>query len=142
MMTAAIVYRSRTGTTRRFAEAIAAHLRTRGVDVVAQSVGDADPRALGAMDFVLLGCWTNGLFVLLQHPDQPWIDFVREIPELRRPHVGLFTTYTLLTGSMFGKMRAALAGKAGPISLELKSRDGTLSAAHRDALDAFVDARR
>jgi hypothetical protein len=94
------------------------------------------------VDLVLLGCWTNGLFVLLQHPDQPWIDFVREIPELPRPHVGLFTTYTLLTGSMFGKMRAALAGKAGPISLELKSRDGTLSTANRNALDAFVDAPR
>jgi flavodoxin len=142
MKTAAVVYRSRTGTTRRFAEEIGAHLRSRGIQVVVASVGDADPRELATVDFVLLGCWTNGLFVVLQHPDQPWIDFVGEIPVLDGPRVGLFTTYKLLAGSMFAKMRAALAaatGTAGPISLELKSRDGTLSAAARTALDGFID---
>lgn len=139
MRTAAIVYRSRTGTTRRFAEAIGAHLRTRDVEAIVQSVGDADPRALAQVDFVLLGCWTNGLFVVLQHPDQPWIDFVREVPPLDAHKVGLFTTYRLLSGSMFGKMRDTLAGGAGEVSLELKSRDGSLSDEHRRALDRFVD---
>jgi flavodoxin len=138
MRTAAIVYRSRTGTTRRFAEEIGGHLRSRGIQVVVASVGDADPRELATVDFVLLGCWTNGLMVLLQHPDQPWIDFVREIPDLQGPRVGLFATYKLLTGSMFPKMRAELADVAGPIRLELKSRDGSLSAANREALDSFV----
>jgi flavodoxin len=138
MRTAAVVYRSRTGTTRRLAEAIAAHLRTRDLQVVVQSVGDADPRALEAVDFVLLGCWTNGLFVVLQHPDQPWIDFVREIPALRGPRVGLFTTYRLLAGSMFARMRAELTDRAPAVDLELKSRDGRLSDEHRRALDRFV----
>jgi hypothetical protein len=98
--------------------------------------------ALAAADIVLLGCWTNGLFVVMQHPDQPWIDFVREIPALDGPRVGLFTTYRLLTGSMFAKMREALAGTAGVISVELKSRNGALSAANRAALDRFVDGTR
>ncbi len=138
MRTAAIVYRSRTGTTRRFAEEIGAHLRTRGMQVVVASVGDADPAALAEADVVLLGCWTNGLFVVLQHPDQPWIDFVRAIPELRGPRVGLFATYRLLTGSMFGKMRAELSGRTGPIELELKSRDGNLSEDQRRALDRIA----
>jgi flavodoxin len=138
MRTAAIVYRSRTGTTRRFAEEIGAHLRTRGIQVVVASVGDADPRALADADIVLLGCWTNGLMVLLQHPDQPWISFAREIPELAGPKVGLFATYKLLTGSMFARMRAELAGRVGSIEIELKSRDGSLSAAQRDALDRFT----
>jgi len=142
MRTAAVVYRSRTGRTRRFAEEIGAHLRTRGFQVVVASVGDADPMALAAADVVLLGCWTNGLFVVMQHPDQPWIDFVREIPTLDGPRVGLFTTYRLLTGSMFAKMREALAGAAGEISVELKSRDGALSAANRAALDRFVEGSR
>ncbi len=138
MRTAAVVYRSRTGTTRQLAEEIGAHLRSRGIQVVVASVGDADPRELATVDLVLLGCWTNGLMVVLQHPDQPWIDFVREIPPLAGPRVGLFVTYRILTGSMFRRMRDELAGKAGPISLELKSRSGTLSAAGREALDRFV----
>jgi len=138
MNTAAIVYRSRTGTTQRYAEQIGAHLRTKGIQVVVGSVGDLDPRELAKVDFVLLGCWTNGLMVILQHPDQPWIAFAREIPALGSARVALFTTYTMRTGSMFRKMRAELGQAADVSSLELKSRDGSLSAADRAALDAFV----
>ncbi len=138
MRTAAVVYRSRTGTTRRFAEEIGAHLRTRGIQAVVASVGEADAGELAAADFVLLGCWTNGLYVVMQHPDQPWLDFVGEIPPLAGPRVALFTTYRFRTGSMFPKMRAALAGKVGDVALELKSRDGRLTDDGRLALDRFV----
>jgi len=138
MRTAAIVYRSRTGTTRRLAEEIGAHLRTQGIQSVVTSVGEAEPGELAAFDFLLLGCWTNGLFVVMQHPDQPWIDFVRAIPALDGPRVGIFTTYRLLTGSMFAKMRTELAGTTADISLELKSRDGRLTDDGRLALDRFV----
>jgi flavodoxin len=135
--TAAVVYRSRTGTTRRFAEEIAAHLRTRGIQSVVASVGEADPGELATVDFLLLGCWTNGLFVVMQHPDQPWIDFVHEIPPFAGPRLGLFTTYRLLAGSMFAKMRAELAG-APDVGVELKSRNGSLTAEHRRELDRLV----
>jgi flavodoxin len=138
MRTAAIVYSSRTGTTRRFAEEIGAHLRARGIQVVVASVVDADPRELATVDFVLLGCWTNGLMVALQHPDQPWISFVREMPPLDGPRVGLFATYKVLAGSMFARMRAELAERASPVLVELKSRNGRLSDANREALDRFV----
>jgi flavodoxin len=135
---AAIIYRSRTGTTRRFAEEIGAHLKTRGVETSVSSIGDCDPENLGEMDIVLLGCWTNGLFVIHQHPDQPWLDFVRDVPALPGARVGLFTTYRLATGSMFAKMRTPLAGKAPSVGLELKSRDGHLSDEQRRALDRFL----
>ena len=139
MTTAIVVYRSATGTTRRLAESIAAVLRDRGVEVDVASVGDADPAEVARADLVLLGCWTSGLLVVAQHPDQPWLDFVRELPPVRG-RVGLFTTYKLATGSMFARMRAALAGKTDRIGLELKSRDGRLSQADRAAVDGFLRA--
>ena len=138
MATAAIVYRSATGTTRRLAEEIGTHLASRGVATTVQSVGDADPASLAGADIVLLGCWTSGLFVVAQHPDEPWLAFVRDLPRLDRARVGLFTTYKLATGSMFARMRAALAGKADRLDLELKSRGGHLSDAGRQALDRFL----
>ena len=138
MTTATIVHRSAKGTTRRLAEAIGAHLESRGVEVSVQSVGDCDPASLAGVDVVLLGCWTSGLFLVGQHPDGPWTAFVRDVPSLDGARVGLFTTYKLATGSMFGRMRAALAGKADRIDLELKSRDGRLSDAGRRALDRLV----
>jgi hypothetical protein len=105
-----------------------------------RSVGEADPASLAGADLVLLGCWTSGLFVIAQHPDEPWLAFVRDMPALGGARVGLFTTYKLATGSMFARMRAALGAKTSGIELELKSRDGHLSEAGRQALDRFVEA--
>ena len=82
MPTAAVVYRSATGTTRRLAEEIGVDLESRGITATVQSVGDADPASLAGVDLVLLGCWTSGLFVVAQHPDEPWMAFVRELPAL------------------------------------------------------------
>ena len=138
MTTAAVVYRSATGTTRRLAEEIGAYLESRGAEVTVQSVGDCDPASVSSVDLVLLGCWTSGLFVVAQHPDEPWLAFVRELPAMGQARVGLFTTYKLATGSMFSRMRAALAGKADGIEFELKSRNGHLSNAGRVALDRFL----
>lgn len=140
MSTAAIVYRSATGTTRRLAEEIGSHLESRGIATTVQSVGDCDPASLARFDIVLLGCWTSGLFVIRQHPDLPWTSFVHDVPSLGDAKVGLFTTYRIATGSMFSRMRAALATRTGRIGLEIKSRDGHLADAGRLALDRFVGA--
>ena len=74
MKRAVVVYRSRTGTTRRLAEEIGAFLATRDVEPRVVSVGECDVQALADADYVLLGCWTSGLMVVAQHPDQPWIE--------------------------------------------------------------------
>jgi flavodoxin len=138
--TAVIVYRSATGTTRRFAEEIGAYIESRGVEVAVQSVGECDPTTASSADIVLLGCWTSGLLVVGQHPDEPWLAFVRELPALGRARVGLFTTYKLATGSMFRRMRSALGAKAGEVGLELRSRDGHLTPDGRAALGRLVAA--
>jgi flavodoxin len=137
---AIVVYRSHSGVTRRYGEAITAYLGTRGLDAQVVSVGECDMASLAGTDYLLLGCWTSGLFVVRQHPDEPWLAFVRDMPTLAgpRPKVALFTTYKLRTGSQFPKMRAALAGKTTPPELELQSRDGRLSAADETALDRFL----
>jgi flavodoxin len=136
--TAAIVYRSATGTTRGLAEEIGAHLASRGLDVAVNSVGECDPTSLAGADIVLLGCWTSGYLVVGQHPDEPWLAFVRDLPALGGSRVGLFTTYKLATGSMFRRMRAALGSRVGPVDLELKSRDRHLSHEGRAALDRLI----
>ena len=102
------------------------------------SVGECDVARLATVDYLLTGCWTNGFFVVLQHPDEPWLAFVRDLPSITHARVGLFTTYQLLTGSMFARMRTALAGKAPAPSLELKSRSSRLSDGDREALGRFV----
>ena len=138
MKKAVVVYRSHSGVTRRYGEEIGAALTKRGVQVEITSVGDCDFAALAEADYLLMGCWTSGMFVILQHPDEPWMAFVRDMPETKRPRVGLFTTYKLATGSQFPKMRAALAGKTNDPLLELKSRNGHLATADEKTLEGFL----
>ena len=138
MKKAVVVYRSHSGVTRGYGEEIGAYLAGKGIDVEVASVGEADFGSVGAADYLLLGCWTSGLFVIRQHPDEPWLAFVRDMPAAPGPRVALFTTYKLATGSQFAKMRAALAGKTAEPALELKSRNGHLSDSDRAALDRFV----
>ena len=138
MKQAIVVYRSHSGVTRRYGEEIAAFLPARGIAARVVSVGECDLESLADADYLLLGCWTSGLFVILQHPDEPWLAFVREMPATPQPKVALFTTYQLRTGSQFPKMRAALAGKTASPQLELKSRNGHLSAADERSLEQFL----
>ena len=138
MARAIVVYRSHSGVTRRYGEGIAAFLELKGVSTTVASVGECDMEALQNAEFLFLGCWTSGLFVVRQHPDEPWLAFVRDMPETKRPRVALFTTYKLATGSQFPKMRAALAGRTNAPELELKSRDAHLSSAHEQALEKFL----
>jgi flavodoxin len=138
---AVVVYRSHSGVTRRYGEEIAAALARRGIQASVISVGDCDFATLAEADYLLLGCWTSGLFFVLQHPDEPWLAFVRDMPEVRGARVGLFTTYKLVTGSQFPRMRAALEGKTNPAELELKSRNGHLSTADERALENFISRR-
>jgi flavodoxin len=135
---AVVVYRSHSGVTRRYGEAIAAFLTARGVESQVVSVGECDMATLAGADYLLLGCWTSGLFVVRQRPDEPWLAFVREMPATPQPKVALFTTYQLRTGSQFPKMRAALVGKTAAPQLELKSRGGRLSAEDERGLERFI----
>jgi flavodoxin len=138
MKKAIVVYRSHSGVTRGYGEEIGAALGKRGLSVSVTSVGECDFATLADADYLFLGCWTSGLFVVLQHPDEPWQAFVRDMPETMVPRVALFTTYKLATGSQFSKMRAALAGKTRAPELQLKSRNGHLSAADEQAMDKFL----
>lgn len=150
MSSAVVVYRSRTGTTRRMAEEIAAHLRAKGLETRLGSVGEIEPASLAQADVVLLGCWTSGLLLIGQHPDVPWTDFARDVPDLAGRKVALFATYRFRTGSMFRRMRSALRGvdaAPGPDPApgldpaevpELASRDGRLDDRARRILDGLL----
>jgi hypothetical protein len=138
MPTAAVVYLSATFTTAGLADEIAGHLRSRGIETLVASIDDVDPAVLADVDYLLLGAWTHGWFVVRQHPDAPWVAFARSLPRLERPAVGLFTTYRLRTGSMFRRMRDALGGSGARVTLELEQRGPHLDDGLRAALDRWL----
>lgn len=139
MPTAAIVYCSATFTTAGMADDIAAHLDSRGIETRVASFDDVDTAGLGEVDYLFLGAWTHGWFVVNQHPEATWVEWTRELPTLAGPKTALFTTYKLRTGSMFPRMRKALADKSPNIGLELKAKGPRLTDEGRRALDAFIE---
>ena len=76
---------------------------------------------------------------MLQHPEKAWVDFAAKLPSMPDVKVALFTTYKILTGSMFRNMYKQLKGKFTAPSLELKSRNGFLSAADKEKLDSIIN---
>ena len=126
-MKAFVTYLSKTGITRKYASEIDAVLRNNQVESIMQNIHDANPANAGEAELVLLGAWCHGLFIVLQHPDKPWVEFARQLPDLSGKKVALFTTYKLATGSMFKKMKKHLKlGDNQPVEI-FKSKNGSLS---------------
>ncbi len=139
MKTAVVIYNSKTGTTKKYAEEIASYLKTKGVSTKVSSIQAFQENLLSDADYVFLGSWTNGLMFILQHPDQEWKDFAAKLPSMPSGKLNLFTTYKILTGSMFRKMYQQVNEKFSEPSLELKSRNGSLSTADQLKLDSIIE---
>lgn len=140
---AVILFNSKTGTTGKYAREIGQYIETQGVEVAISSIQGYkyDQSILDNADYVLLGCWTSGLMIILQHPETVWQEFAAKLPNMPNTKLALFTTYKILTGSMFRNMYKVLDGKFAKPSLELKSRNGLLSGDDKKAIDNFVGSQ-
>ena len=76
--------------------------------------------------------------IVFQHPENVWKEFASKLPNMPEAKLALFTTYKILTGSMFRNMYKEIDGKFTEISLEMKSRNGSLSEKDKKDLDVFV----
>ena len=140
MEKAVILFNSRTGTTGNYAREIGKQIESKGIEVQISSIQGYkyQPEIMDDANYVFLGCWTSGLMIVLQHPEDSWKEFAAKLPSTPNAKLALFTTYKILTGSMFRNMYKELNGKFTKPSLELKSRNGMLSDADRKALDNFI----
>ncbi len=134
-----ILYKTRTGITRQLAENIREHLASHGIVSGIKPVEDYRDNDTDGIDYLFLGCWTAGLMVIFQGPERLWIDFARRLPDLSKSTVILFTTYKLLTGTMFKNMQKHLriSGENNPLPV-LKSRNGQLTDEGREILDRII----
>ncbi len=139
MKKAVIIYQSRTGVTKKYAKEIGRFLQTRELDATWHRLEEYHDGLLDRADYLFLGCWTHGLFVLFQRPDKPWSDFAGKIRVPANTKLALFTTYKILSGTMFRQMRKKLQlGETDHIP-ELKSRIGELSDSDRKELDRLIE---
>lgn len=137
-MKATIVYYSRRGKTAAFAREMAMYLWTKGVSVSFCSTADFKQEMLHDCDFLLLGCWTSGWFIVNQHPHDRWVEFARQLPSALPGNLLLFSTYKFSTGSLFRRMKKQLDLSAVKQAAILKSKKAYLSDKHKQVLDGFI----
>ncbi len=138
MKKAAIIYNSKTMTTKQYADEIGAYLQRKEIEVNILSIRDYKDESLAGVDYLFLGAWTNGLMIFLQHPEKIWKEFAMKLPKDIKSKTALFTTYKILTGTMFKNMRRELTGRVNSCPTELKSRNGSLSESDKIILDNFI----
>lgn len=121
-MQVAIVFDSKTGTTKAAAEAMAELVRGAGHQCTISSVQEADPAAVSAADAVCVGSWCKGLFFVFQHATEATMDFVDRLGNLDGKPAAVFCTYKTAVGGMLSKMAARLESRGANVTGLFKSR--------------------
>jgi len=137
--TAIIIYHSKRGTTQKYAAEIAFYLKKKGIESKVTSIQKFKSNDIATVDYIFFGCWTSGLFFILQHPEKEWVQFAKSLPQNLTAKTALFTTYKVRTGSMFRNMNKFLHGKTSDASLLLQSRNGELSELNKNLIDKFIE---
>jgi flavodoxin len=121
-MRVAIVYDSKTGTTKAVAEQMGEMTRAAGHECRVDSIADADPAAVSGADVICVGSWTKGLYVVFQGPTQATIEFVERLEALDGKQVAVFTTYAIAVGKTLEKMARSLEARGANVTGRFKSK--------------------
>lgn len=113
-MKAAILVESLTGNTWKAGEKIAALLQQEQWQITGMNrVREPDHAALQDADFVLVGTWTHGLFVVGQ---APWgLGAIGKIPMIRGKKAAVFCTFALNPAKTLDKLTAAVIGRGADV---------------------------
>lgn len=103
-MRAVVIYESLTGNTKKTAYLIGQGLQGSGWDVSVCPVTSVDLAALHAADLVVVGSWTDGVFVTGQRPGR--LGRLRALPAMAGKKAVVFVTYALHSGKVLEKMTA------------------------------------
>ena len=96
-MKVGIVYDTHTGTTAAAAEKMAEVVRAAGHECAVANLSNAATALTGAKA-VVLGAWTEGWFIIRQHPSEPMMKFLDDATLSGKP-VAVYATYKLAVGS-------------------------------------------
>ncbi len=121
-MNVAIVYDSKTGTTKAAAEAMADLVRAAGHQCTVSSVQDADPAPVSAADAICIGSWCKGLFFIRQHATPATMEFIDGLGNLEGKPAAVFCTYKTAVGRMLTKMAAQLRNRGADVTGSFRSR--------------------
>ncbi len=130
---AAVIFESLTGNTAQAGELIASGLRERGADAAAFDIMRIDLEVLSRADLVVVGSWTDGIFLFGQRPGRA--GRLKHMPTITGKQAAVYCTYALAPGKTLEKIQAIVEERGGDVIGGMTIRRDRLE--ERSAL--FVD---
>ncbi|CAB4334439.1 MAG: hypothetical protein F2947_04145 [Actinobacteria bacterium] len=112
-MNAVVIYESLTGNTQKAAGFIVDELVARGISAIACSTTAVDYQALADADLVIVGSWTDGLFLFGQKPASA--GRLSQLPFLTGKRAAVFCTYAIETGKTLEKLEDIIRNRGADV---------------------------
>lgn len=112
-MKAIVIFESLTGNTREAGHLIAAELTRSGVEATACPITQIDLQSLSEADLVVVGSWTDGLFLFGQKPGR--IGRLAKLPVIDGKKVAVYCTYAIRAGKTLDILSGVVARRGGDV---------------------------
>lgn len=112
-MKAIVVYESLTGNTRKTAGLVAQLLADNGISSSVSPINSINLQNLSEADLVVIGSWTDGLFITGQKPARA--GRLAAMPRIDGKKAAVFCTYAIDPGKTLPKMEKIVADRGGQI---------------------------
>ena len=132
-MRAVVIYESLTGNTARAAEMIGQNLVGAGVSATVFPTTAVDFQAVADADLVIVGSWTDGLFVVAQKPARA--GRLSQLPLLTGKRCAVFCTFALDPGRTIDKLSDLMRERGADVLGGMTIKRSDLEGGSR----AFVD---
>ena len=110
---AIVIYESLTGNTKKAADFIVNELVAGGVQAVACPTTAVDYQALADADLVIVGSWTDGLFLFCQKPASA--GRLSQLPFLTGKKAAVYCTYAIETGKTLTKLEGIIKDRGADV---------------------------
>jgi hypothetical protein len=137
-MNALVIYESLTGHTRRAGELIAAGLVGAGVRATVCGVTRIDYEALSAADVVIVGSWTDGVFVVGQRPGRA--HRLRALPVIDGKRCVVYCTYAINPGKTLVKLTRIMEERGAEVLGGMAIRRNDLELGAQEFVDRLLEA--
>ncbi|MEM9890087.1 MAG: hypothetical protein AAF962_04430 [Actinomycetota bacterium] len=112
-MKAIVIYESLTGNTRDAGHLIASGLSRSGVEAVACPITEIHHQSLSEADLVVVGSWTDGLFLFGQKPGR--IGRLANLPVIDGKKAAVYCTYAIRVGKTLPIMSRVIGERGGEV---------------------------
>lgn len=112
-MKATVVYESLTGNTELAGKIIARELTAAGIETVACPITAVNLQSLSESDLVVVGSWTDGLFLFGQRPGRA--GRLAKLPVIDNKQAAVYCTYALHAGKTLSKLSRLVRMRGGDV---------------------------